>query len=313
MEQLLKGKNRSWLMGFSTIWIIGLHFYMYSAFPENSIWGLVLSKGYIGVDVFLFLSAYGLCYSLTSNSIAAYYKHRAKRLFPLYLIFLTITLVFFGKNYSEPSWLLFIFQSTGLASFRQTDFEWFIPALIVLYAIFPLLFKGIKYVYEKFKWGILVLVIVLSLMAPMISRFVFPLFAKRLPIIVIGTATYFAVVNKDKRFLILLYFVCAAMALILRFESVVGWSLLLPSVLFLLGESCVELPFCGFFSYVGKHSLEVYLAQSLSLNHFFLNSELPYLVKCVLALVILVGSAAVFGLINKYSSKVETRISHNRT
>lgn len=34
---------------------------------------------FIGVDIFLFLSAYGLCFSYNKNSLGQFYKNRIKR------------------------------------------------------------------------------------------------------------------------------------------------------------------------------------------------------------------------------------------
>lgn len=51
------------------------------------------SKGAIGVDIFLFFSGYGLCYSYEKNSLKEYYWRRFKRILPIFwvnLIFLTL-------------------------------------------------------------------------------------------------------------------------------------------------------------------------------------------------------------------------------
>lgn len=58
MRELLNKDNRTYLMGVSILWIIGLHYYMYSALPVDSIWFFLFSKGYIGVDVFFFMRVY---------------------------------------------------------------------------------------------------------------------------------------------------------------------------------------------------------------------------------------------------------------
>ncbi len=192
-------------MGIAIIWIIGLHFYMYSAFQADSIWGFFFSKGYIGVDVFFFLSSYGLCFSYNNNSLGTFYRRRAERIFPVYILFVVLTILIFGKAYSESPFLLFVYQCTGIASFRQTDFEWYVPALIVLYALFPLIYRGIKWLYEKNRYTLTIAAIVLSVCSPWISTFMFPMLASRLSIIVLGIATYLSIQDDDSVFLYKMY------------------------------------------------------------------------------------------------------------
>lgn len=43
--------------------------------------------GYIGVDIFLFFSAYGCCHSFLKNDYRTYIKRRILRVYPLYAIF----------------------------------------------------------------------------------------------------------------------------------------------------------------------------------------------------------------------------------
>ena len=42
--------------------------------------------GFLGVGIFLFLSAYGLCKSIEKNAVVLFYKHRVERVVPMYLI-----------------------------------------------------------------------------------------------------------------------------------------------------------------------------------------------------------------------------------
>ena len=84
-------KNRIAIMGFAAMWILILHvwypcFYDNGAIP-NLFEGFIVGSGYVGVDIFMFLSAIGLFYSLENNSIIVFYKHRIKRLlFPVLII-----------------------------------------------------------------------------------------------------------------------------------------------------------------------------------------------------------------------------------
>lgn len=302
MKELLGKDNRSYFMGFSILWIIGLHFYMYSAFPENSIWGFLFAKGYLGVDVFLFLSAYGLCFSFNKNSLSEFYKRRISRLFPLYLLFLIITLWIYGSTYSESTWQLLLYQCTGVASFRQTDFEWYVPALIVLYASFPIIYKIISFLYERYRYAAVLLPMLLSLFSPLLSNFIFPMFASRFSIIALGVITYLALNDNNDAFLYKTYAFCALYAIVTKRVSGFDYSLLIPGVLCLFSLTELRLPLKKEISFLGKHSLEIYLAQSLALNQFFLKSDLTYVFKCLISVGIIVSGALLLYLFQELTT-----------
>lgn len=44
------------------------------------------SKGAIGVDIFLFFSGYGLCYSYEKNTLKKFYWRRFKRILPMFWV-----------------------------------------------------------------------------------------------------------------------------------------------------------------------------------------------------------------------------------
>ena len=138
-------RYRAALMGVAIIWIIFFHANL----------GLpILNKGDMGVDIFFFLSAIGLCYSYEKNSdIIVFYKKRVLRIIPTWWpaiaaasfvssVFLSLPhprdigeflLFFSGVGY----WL----QGVLHASVRVVYFEWYIPTLLLFYTLFPLLVK----------------------------------------------------------------------------------------------------------------------------------------------------------------------------
>lgn len=280
-------------MGFSILWIIVFHFCFYGNLFRISILEFLFSKGYIGVDVFLFLSAYGLCYSYERNTLKQYYLNRGRRLFPMYLLFVAVALFFFQINYEDSAVKLAICQCTGIASFRNVDFEWYIPALIVVYVVFPLLFKGMKRLYEYSKWATPFFLFVIVLLIPQISKVVFPIFAYRLPIIFLGILTFLAYKHNDERYLLSVYVFFASITIITKLSVNISMSLLIPLVLFSLGKIDINFPFNKGLSFIGNHSLEIYLAQNLALNHYYLNSDSPFVFKTMVALVIIIVGAFV--------------------
>lgn len=115
----------------------------------------IASHGDIGVDVFLFLSAMGLTYSLTNNhDILSFYKRRVWRIMPTYWFIMTgvylfvyalISIHIMPDNYYRiPRSLYELLQTYTTLGFWIKDglfYLWYIPAILLLYVLFPLFFK----------------------------------------------------------------------------------------------------------------------------------------------------------------------------
>lgn len=289
----LLGKHRNYLMGLSILWIVAFHYSFYGNLFSNGFFKLLFSRGYVGVDIFLFLSAYGLCFSFERNGIGKFYLNRLKRLFPMYILFVAVAVYFFHQYYSDSAIKLAVFQCTGLASFRMVDFEWFIPALIVLYAVFPLLFQSIRWLYEHCKWALPVLIIIAALIVPILSKVVFPIFAYRLPIFILGIVSFLALQKDDEKYLLAVFVACAAFAIVSELSEGLMLSLLVPMVLWGMGNINLKFPFEKTVGFIGKHTLEIYLAQALALNQYYLYSDASFVLKCFIALAIIVAGSFV--------------------
>lgn len=103
--------------------------------------------GYVGVDVFYFLSGYGLSHSYKKNSLTRFYTNRFKRLYPLYFIsviicFLILHSQSFDVLFNNLLTLGYYFDS-GI-----NRFDWYIESLFTIYLLFPILF----YLGKHF-WG----------------------------------------------------------------------------------------------------------------------------------------------------------------
>lgn len=85
-------KYRNTLYGICAVWIVFFHVYNLLYQPKIHIISQLISMGNMGVDVFLFLSAVGLAYSLEKNTLVDFYKNRVLR---VYFPFLIISVPFF--------------------------------------------------------------------------------------------------------------------------------------------------------------------------------------------------------------------------
>lgn len=124
--------NRTEAMGIAMLMVLFYHFQSNWFYP-----------GFLGVDVFLFLSAYGLCRSFETNTVVVFYKHRIQRIIPLYLIMgMGITIVYLSCYHTQLSWLDILCNSSSLNywGLGGNVAEWYLSFLLILYLLFPLIF-----------------------------------------------------------------------------------------------------------------------------------------------------------------------------
>lgn len=131
------------LMGFSIIMVVCYHALCW---VYNPIWEFNL--GYAGVDVFFFLSGYGLTASYNKNTIVTFYNNRFRRVYPLY--FIAVVAAFFilrgGWNLQQ---LCENLLTIGLyADYGYNRFDWYVESLLGIYLLFPLF-----YFLRKLYWG----------------------------------------------------------------------------------------------------------------------------------------------------------------
>ena len=156
MDYVFGREHRKVYMGLAMLWIIGYHFYLVqSEFIDAHLFPLklLLRNGFVGVDVFFILSAYGLCCSWERSSTCEFYKKRFLRIIPLYIVFLFLCKVILKANHVVTDGLLQMSSlsviNTSLTRTKEMGGEWFVPAIINLYLIFQLLFETIKWLQKR--------------------------------------------------------------------------------------------------------------------------------------------------------------------
>ena len=140
-------EGRSLFMGLAILWIIAVH---YSFLYDTPI-GLFFRNGYLGVDIFIMLSAFGLCFSLSKDCNYKYFiKKRLLRIIPTWWVLISICLIInilLGNNhpqnlfqylcyYSGIGWWFFHNEPYGIYYY-----EWYIQTLLFFYIFTPLLYK----------------------------------------------------------------------------------------------------------------------------------------------------------------------------
>lgn len=190
--------QRSALMGLAMLAVFLTHAPSVElGFIPIGVIGFICQYGSWGVDVFLFLSAVGLCYSLQKNNLKTFYKNRIVRILPVWLIVLLavhlagvmVSYKMPDINFNYPQDLIdCISWYSGLGFFFDTcHYEWYIPSLLLFYFISPFLFRlSIRNNY---------LLIACCLIFVIISKYyaLFPhldLMVMRLPVFCLGFVFY---------------------------------------------------------------------------------------------------------------------------
>ncbi len=127
-------KDRKYIMGIAMLMIMLFHenFLEAGFFQEMRRWG------HLGVDIFLFLSGYGIAHSLTKNSIKVFYWHRIKRLLPSCLFWGTVS--FFIATCIDGGHAPLRYYVLSPLSLDK----WFIYTICLFYLLSPVLYKLCK-------------------------------------------------------------------------------------------------------------------------------------------------------------------------
>lgn len=145
--------HRSELMGWSILWIMMLHF----TFTQVKPLGFIAQYGFAGVDIFMLVSGLGLFFSLEKDSnLAHFYKKRLLRIFPTY--FLLGGIINLLQTHDDI--LTYLFRYSTIGFWTGGGFaEWFIPSLVILYLLAPL----VKATIDK-RWFVLIGAVVIAIL-----------------------------------------------------------------------------------------------------------------------------------------------------
>ena len=156
-EQL--ARYRSAVMGFAILWIMAYHSRM--SFSFLPVFGEAVNRfranGFGGVDIFLFLSGFGLYGSLSrGGGQLDFYKRRLKRVIPAYLPVLAAWLLLRLPGTPRSSWpraVLGNLTGTAFWTGASATFNWYMLALFSFYFIAPLFFRAMR--HPRGVWGVL--------------------------------------------------------------------------------------------------------------------------------------------------------------
>lgn len=165
---------RAVLMGISILWIMAFHYPFINCSPLIQI----EKQGYIGVDIFLFLSGFGLYHSLEKNRrLSNYFHNRFKRIIPHYVIAVIVLLCYWISQTSDMSFLKYVIETW-----------WYTPCMILFYFLSVSIYGFVK--QEKVIRGGVIIILYFLLCILYVNHFPwYPpvnLTIGRFPIFVIG-------------------------------------------------------------------------------------------------------------------------------
>lgn len=247
--------HRTYLMGIAMIMVLVFHAFTWIYNPIG-----IINLGYVGVDIFLFLSGFGLSYSYEKKTIIDFYKQRFIRIYPLYFISLIIVYLF-----TEWTFIDFIYNITTLGyytNYGNRRFDWYVESLFSLYFIFPFLYNISKF---KLK-SLLISIIIISLLLYFYKiPWWYDCLISRLPIFIYGIM-FRNLSNCSLRYSTIIGIILYLPFYFLASRFLAGSMLTIPIIYISIKLSNrINKRIYNFITILGKYSLEVYLANVLVL------------------------------------------------
>lgn len=200
-------KHRSSLMGIAILWVIIYHMVAKGTeYFDFKFFNPLFNQGDSGVDIFMFLSGWGVYFSYKKYSIQEFYKRRFIRILPLYIVVCFIFIITINGNIID---YLSCVSTFGFWTGRVW-YDWYIPAILLFYILYPLIGK----LTDKF--GIFPVIISTVICVGIISYFqistncqfgdIRMFVLSRFPIFVLGTYWgYLTNQKKEKRFILFIF------------------------------------------------------------------------------------------------------------
>lgn len=298
-RQTYSKEIRFCFMGVAMIMIVLFH--VSQTLNSDDVVGKILNyvfgEGWLGVDVFFLLSSFGLCYSYNNNSLLHFYKRRFFRLFPLYPLALIIGILGNNMDISHALWT-FLCQLTGIALFSPVvDLLWFLEALVLLYLFFPLFYKLCEFVHSRGIWCFLLVCVFTSLSLIFINNYWIQISIKRIPVMMLGVLTFLCDKNNLETKKFKYYGFMCLLAMIPLMKSMHFY---VPACMLLISItiSCFHIP--KTLCFLGKHTLEIYIAQHFSLLVFTVFSEQNSIVQISIYVITVMLMSIVFCYVDKF-------------
>lgn len=288
-------KYRDEIYGISAIWIVIFHVYNLSLKTLNPKWFIfnIIRTGYLGVEVFLFLSGVSLFFSFKKNnvSISNFYRKRVWKIARIYFFLVIpyyLLLTFTGYYTVNEFFIHLFFVNKGVSNF------WFLIAIVINYLLYPIVYK----LLDKNKQYVVILSIIVYVVFLFLLNYYFfgfysrfEILLSRIPIFLVGCLFGESVYNnkqvlgKHLFFLVPLFIdgplnlLISKISFLAPFQLVVkrlimGWKtigIIFTIIIILKVLEITKIP--EMLRKLGKASLEIYVV------HIIIRGILIYLIK----------------------------------
>lgn len=160
MSIKLLSKHRSELMVIAMIWLAIFHSHI--SFNFKPINFILETCGYGGVDIFMFLSGFGLYYAYKKESkYFDFIKKRLIKILPYNIIICIIWKFVYGRGIFET-----ILDALGLSLlFRHNLTGWYTSLMLVIYLLTPLYMKIFKNTEKETTFSFIILILMICLLS----------------------------------------------------------------------------------------------------------------------------------------------------
>lgn len=289
----------------------------------------VFTPGFIGVDIFIFYSGFSLGFSYTKRSLKEFYIKRVKRILPMFLLFAILSSIIHicrGETLNAFDWFC---NLTTLSYYGVGGFpiDWYLSSIALFYLAYPLLYKLVD--ITKHGGVIALSICVLCLIIMFDFDEYYGCAISRIPIYSLGI--WFFQMRESNRlaksFTILSIVFCLIMCIgavmpqlgfymhgYFLVDMFCPISMIFIAILVVAVHNCASgSRIENAISYLGKHSLEVYVANFLSMgviglfviDNCYYKAFLYFLINLCLCVVLI----NVYNLINLFIDNVDHSIN----
>lgn len=291
-------KTKQPIMGLAAFLIILFHLFPASRSNDalsTSIRFIVMT-GYIGVDIFFFMSGY-MAYFSDTNDYFGYVKRKFLNIYPIFVLS-CILFIIMGKLSITKA--LLTLSGIELILNGGGSMLWFIPAIMIFYLAVPFYLKLVRKMnnIQLFIISIVVWVVIMLVLEHFIGNHSINIFLCRLPIILTGMmfARYEGKWKISYRLISALLLLVTGVLLTLQFGYMVKANFLISDIFYVIAVPyalglilIVDIVFSKaksyFLSMLGKISLELYCFQMVFGSLIF-GQAIRYVSNSILAFVI---------------------------
>lgn len=184
----LISKYRTYIMGFAALWILIFHAWTVVSEQYSFVWRIeyfIKKTGFAGVDIFFLVSGMGLVYAVEKYDVKRFYLRRFLNVYPAF--FITGLIQIFTK---EWDFITFLENVLCIHFFKINICQllWFVPAILILYILFPWYYKLLKKFSssEEFTICVLMVWLFLSIRLDGVLRLDVYGFTNRIPVFLMG-------------------------------------------------------------------------------------------------------------------------------